>query len=150
MTRWKYDAEQNDALRVLRVPVTGRCPSFGYVAAFHKESAHRPTRTEALTIVSLIAFVRSQLPAGECERMDAEPFDIQPLRATHVFHKYQRDDWAYGRSTWSRSFLAVPRSVERMTGPWALVQVMDNIHWDNKKQAVLWAQWKNDHREVFG
>ena len=51
MTLWKFDADPNDPLVALRIPVTSLFPALGYFAVFHVESRERPTEREASAFV---------------------------------------------------------------------------------------------------
>ncbi len=151
MTRWKYDADENDALRILRIPVTGQWPMYHYLAAFHKESPHRPTQREAYILASFIEYLKSRVPPDERARMDKEPFDIRSWGATHIFHKYQHDDWGYRRSSWGQPFSPPsPAMKNRMVGPKTLLQLLHGLNWDDEDDVIRWATWMAAHPGVFG
>lgn len=155
MTRWKYDSDPHDELARLRIPSTTRWPMYSYLAAFHRESAHRPTQAEALMIASFIGECRSRFHLQEREAMTAQPFDISVGYPTIIFHKYLKDDWAYRCKGWQIGHEFTPpspRVATRMFGPLSLVQLMDFLHQhaSGGLRQAQWNAWKRKHPEVFG
>lgn len=153
MTRWKFDADPYDPLVTMRIPVTGRCPGIPYLAAFHKESAKRPTPGESLMLASFIEMVKVQgFSVVERQDMDGETFDFHPRATTAIFHKYAVDDWGWRRNSWQTDGFAPPspRVATRATGPLSLLRLMDLI-WSDPFDGVdeQWRTWKAAHAEVF-
>lgn len=155
MTLWKYDADQRDPLARLRIPVTSMRPLYSYLAAFHKESVHRPTEKETAMLVSFIEERKqNQYTGAERGRMSALPFDLNPGINTIVFHKYATADWGYRRRGWQIGSSFTPPSphvATRFLGPLTLEQVMDLIQQGtNGTPEQSWLDWKEAHPEVFG
>lgn len=154
MTRWKFDVNPKDELVALRVAVTGERPVMPYLAAFHKDSPHRPTADEALMLSSFSEMVKTyEFSAQEQNDMDNEPFDFHPRATTVIFHKYLRNDWAYRRGTWPEGRLAPPspKVATRLVGPLTLVQLMDLVWSDGYGEIdERWLDWKQKHPEIFG
>ena len=144
-TEWPYDADRDDPLTALRIPVTSAWPEWKYVATFDRESAERPTDAEAAMLSSFIAeyghhwfvdwFVRKQLQ---------KPFDVEGRQRTTVFRKLGPDRWAYRKVEWERGPFVVPPEGE------PLAELMDRIHTIVDEPMRHWLEWKAAHPEVFG
>ena len=151
MTLHRYDADLADPLAELRIPVTRWYPVHAYIAAFDRDSPHRPTSDEAAMLASFIEQYKTcWCPSALWTRMDGEPFDVDPVRNTVVLHKYAPDDWGYRYRSWSVPRFAPPspRTVNRLLGPWSLIDVLDYIH-GGVATAQVWADWKAAHPDVF-
>lgn len=155
MTRWKFDVDPKDPLVSVRVPATGKWPVLPYLAAFHKDSPHRPTAQEGLMLSSFVEMIKTfGFSSPEQNDMDGEVFDFHPRAVTVIFHKYQRDDWGYRRNSWGevKGFAPPsPKVATRTIGPLSLAEVMDLV-WSDLHGEIDsgWHNWKSRHPEVFG
>lgn len=154
MTRWRYDADENDPLTALRIPVTSDYPDFHYTACFDRESRQRPTDAEARMIASFIEEYQSRWFGDGAWRQEqlAKPFDMD-CPTTTVFHKWAADDWSYRNRMWQAGphwSPAGPRlrntqyDTSRLKGPLSLLELMDAI-----ARGTVWDRWKADHPDVF-
>ena len=162
---WPFgtDADEDDPLTALRIPVTGQFPMWRYVATFDRESEVRPTDTEAAQLASYIEqykdyFFNDWYKAKLLER----PLDVDAV--TRIFHKWGEDDWSYRVVTWEYGPFWVPlapglrnsdyaarlHADKPAVGPLALVQVMDrDHHMHTEYPSKAWAAWKADHSDIF-
>ncbi|MDX3354707.1 hypothetical protein PV703_15615 [Streptomyces sp. ME01-24h] len=156
---WKYDADENDPLTALRIPVTSEFPNFGYTACFDRESEARPTDAEAQMIASFIEEYQEHWFGDGWwrQKMLALPFDLD-CRTTTVFHKWADDDWSYRCVTWQYGPFWVPVAPRLRGGEYdekklpamPLVQVMDRIHHvGTEYPSKHWLAWKDARPEVF-
>jgi hypothetical protein len=150
-TTWRYDADQNDPLTALRIPVTSEYPRDAYLASFDGLSAtrygdtqYRPTGEEAAMLACYIGYLRSRYSANAQQRMLAEPLDVGEL-ATEVFHKHTPGHWRYRRSHWTTGPLWAPYQ----SPPLTLAELLDHIHTCNGNIADPWQEWKAAHPGVF-
>lgn len=153
MTRWKWDADPNDPLVKMRIPVASMTPLYPYIAVFHKESPHRPTEAETRMIRSFIdEHVELWLSAQADEMRTIQSFDTELGRNPVIFHKYGTRDWGYRRAHWQVGSMFTPpspRVPSRRLGPMALAEVMDLIHDGDSPQAKHWREWRAARPEVF-
>ena len=156
---WPYDADRDDPLTALRIPVTGTHPGFTYTACFDRDSAVRPTDAEARMIASFIQqYQEYWFGDGRWRKVQqAKPFDMD-CYTTSIFHKWADNDWSYRCCTWVRGPFWVPlhpglRATDHnlaKVGPLTLEQVMDRIHhFGTKYPDRHWAEWKTAHPDVF-
>lgn len=158
---WPFgtDADRDDPLTSLRIPVTGTHPGFTYTACFDRDSEVRPTDAEARMIASFIEEYQERwFGNGRWRKVQqAKPFDMDCYTTT-VFHKWADDDWSYRCVTWTSGPLWVPvfprqRGSEfdpHRTGALTLEQVMDRVHdHGGAFPATHWLEWKATHPEVF-
>jgi hypothetical protein len=162
-TDWPYDADRDDPLTALRIPVvTSFNPGWKYIAAwvgvdtgpYSWGSSERPTDREARMIASFIReYIEHWFHEGYQRRLAERPLDMDSGCNTTVFVKYGADDWGYRRVSWTYGPTFVPmgpRSNDRHGGPLSLVQVMDHCHnMGSEYPDKAWAQWKTDHPDVF-
>ncbi|WP_329131632.1 hypothetical protein OG552_10725 [Streptomyces sp. NBC_01476] len=134
-TAWPYDADRDDPLTTLRIPVASAWADWNYIVAFDKESAVRPDSTEARQLASCLRYyIDSWYTESYKARLAERPFDIDGGANGLTFHKYGPGDWGYRRRTWTMGPLYVPQSPRlresaRLTiGPLPLEQVMDRAY----------------------
>jgi len=156
---WPFgtDADEDDPLTALRIPVTGQHPGWRYIATFDRESEARPTEAEAAQLASYIEqykdyFFNDWYKAKLLER----PLDVDAV--TRIFHKWGEDDWSYRVVTWEYGPFWVPAAPrlrggqydDSKLGPLPLVQVMDRDHqMHSEYPSKSWAAWKASHPEIF-
>jgi hypothetical protein len=146
-TDWPYDADQDDPLTALRIPVTSLWPGWKYVATFDRDSAVRPTDAEAAILASFIAEYKAHWYFPHySEKLLERPFDIDSGQVTTIFHKRGEDDWAYRVATWEYGPMLVP---ERSVPALPLVALMDRIHTIGDEPMGHWLEWKAAHPDVF-
>jgi hypothetical protein len=160
---WPYDADRNDPLTALRIPVVDtHRPQWAYLVALDTDALPgedwpRPTDQEALQLQSFLReyIERWYFPYWQ-ERLAERPFDIDGDANGTIFRKYGEGDWAYRKDSWQMGpmyFPVHPRVRQAGNpGPFTLVQVMDHIHGARGDEEVrpYWADWKAAHPEVFG
>lgn len=151
-TDWPYDADRDDPLTKLRIPVTCFNPGWIYTVAFDRVSDigsnERPTDAEAAMIASYIEFYRTWWynPTWQAKLLE-RPFDIDGGCNTVILHKYGADDWAYRRRSWEYGPLFVP-AYDR-TENWPLLRVLDRSITVLDEPHKEWEAWKAAHPEVF-
>lgn len=158
---WPYgtDADRDDPLTALRIPVTGTHPGHSYTACFDRESPVRPTDAEAQMIASFIEQYQDYYFGNGSWRkiQQAKPFDMD-CYTTKVFHKWTTDDWSYRVVTWRSGPLWAPvfprlRGGElddsTIKGPVTLGQLMDRIHSTGGRPWPHWTEWKAQHPDAF-
>ncbi|GAA0969901.1 hypothetical protein GCM10009555_017840 [Acrocarpospora macrocephala] len=159
-TDWPYDADRDDPLTELRIPVTSFSPNWKYTATFDRESEARPTDLEARQLASFIDEYREQWFNETWKAKLAErPFDIDSGTPTKIFHKWADDDWSYRVVSWTRGPVWVPvfprlRGTDlddrpNWAGPMTLVEVMDRTHTVSDEPMKRWVEWKSTHPEAF-
>lgn len=158
-TDWPYDADRDDPLTALRIPVTSYYPDWRYIACFDRESEARPTDAEAAMLASYIEQYKVYFFGADGwykRKLEEKPFDTDAV--TRIFHKWGPDDWGYRVTTWEYGPFWVPaaprlrggRYDDTELGPLTLVQVMDrDKHMHTEYPDKAWAQWKTDHPDVF-
>ena len=158
-TDWPFDADRDDPLTKLRIPVTSFAPGWRYIAAFDRESEARPTDIEAAQLASFIEQYKVYFFGADGwykRKLEEKPLDVDAV--TTVFHKWGSDDWSYRVVTWQYGPVWVPvaprlrgdRYDETKLGPLTLVQVMDRVHhMHTEYPSKHWAEWKATHPEVF-
>lgn len=173
-TGWPYDADRDDPLTALRIPVVSSFnPGWKYVAAYLKPvtegpdylqgppfgSNERPTDPEAARIAS---FIREYIEYWFNERYQKELaqrlLDVDSGCKTIVFIKYGPDDWGYRVVTWTYgpTFVPPPPSFREKhpdkacDGPLPLARLMDRVHAHGRGEPPeRWLEWKATHPEVF-
>lgn len=154
---WPFedDADRDDPLTALRIPVTGAYPSFVYLAAFDRGSEERPSDAEAAVISSWIDLQREWFNETWQAKLLERPLDVEGGHNTVIFHKWGEGDWGYRRRTHRYGPTFWPgrpgfrEGVER--APYALVDLMD--HMQGRHTGFLsqkWIEWKAARPEVFG
>lgn len=146
----RHDADQDDALTALRIPVTCFKPDKYYLVTFDRESAERPTDREARIIASYIDFQAERwLSRRRQQERDQRLFDIEPGHNTETLHKRGPDQWAYRRWSWTQGYLFLP--------PWddpaaqlGLVPLLDRMKGHTTGPNPEWEAWKSAHPDVFG
>ncbi|MEW1847665.1 hypothetical protein AB0392_57735 [Nonomuraea angiospora] len=158
-TDWPYDADRDDPLTALRIPVTSAWPHWRYTACFDRESEVRPTDAEARMLASFIEEYREHWFNDRYkEQLSERPFDTDAK--TVIFHKWGDGDWSYRQDSWVYGPFWVPvapglRGTEHddrpnWKGPMSLVQVMDRIHTIAADEPMQhWTDWKASHPDVF-
>ncbi|GGK61668.1 hypothetical protein Sme01_03480 [Sphaerisporangium melleum] len=154
---WPYDADRDDPLTALRIPVTSAYPGWRYTACFDRESAARPTDLEAQQLASFIEEYREHwFNDWYKAKLSQRPFDTDAK--TVIFHKWAEGDWSYRRDSWEHGPFWVPvwpnlrggeHDVKNWRAPLTLVQVMDRIHTICDEPMKRWIDWKAAHPEVF-
>lgn len=159
-TDWPFDADRDDPLTKLRIPVTSFSPGWRYIAAFDRESEARPTDREALQLASFIEQYKVYHFGADGwykRKLEERPLDVDAV--TRVFHKWAQDDWSYRVVTWEYGPFWVPVAPKLRGGRYddvklpalPLVQVMDQVHhMHTKYPSKDWAAWKAAHPDVFG
>lgn len=153
-TGWPYDADRDDPLTALRIPVTSSWPDWAYLVAFDRDSRVRPTDDEAAQLVSFCQeYIHRWYNDTWKARLAERPFDIDGGANGTIFRKYADGDWGYRKRTWTMGPRFLPESPSvagRKLGPLTLAQVMDRIYEDSDHEPrPQWAQWKADHPDVF-
>jgi hypothetical protein len=149
------DADANDPLAALRIPVTSEWPHHGYLAAYAGHVAltldwPRPDDAEAATLACYIDYKRSKYERYVQRRMLAEPFDAGD-RSAVVFVKRGADDWAYRATHWTSGPFWVPLP-EHIDGglKLSLTALLDNVETSaGTVPAPVWDAWKAVHPDVF-
>ncbi|MFI5649923.1 hypothetical protein ACIA71_01720 [Streptomyces anulatus] len=153
-TAWPYDADRDDPLTQLRIPVTGAHPDWRYTACFDRDSQARPNGLEARQLASYITEYREYFFNETYKaKLSKRPFDCDAK--TVIFHKWADGDWSYRRDSWQYGPFWVPVAprlrggeydYKNATGPMTLEHVMDKAHDVYPKR---WTDWKADHPDVF-
>lgn len=154
---WPYDADRDDPLTALRIPVTGAHLAWRYTATFDRESEVRPTEQEALRLASFIEEYREHwFNDAYKAKLSRRPFDTDAK--TVIFHKWADGDWSYRRDSWIYGPFWVPvwpnlrgteHDVAGADAPMTLVQVMDRIRTIGDEPLTSWLEWKAAHPEIF-
>jgi hypothetical protein len=147
---WPYDADRNDPLAALRIPVTSEHPCRGYLASFYMDRqlcSPRPTDGEAAMLASYIAYLRTRYQPHVQRRMMSEPLDTGDLSPL-IFSKRDAGNWAYRRAHWTEGPFWWPHF---MDGPeLTLAALLDHIETSGgASTAPDWSAWKAAHRGVF-
>jgi hypothetical protein len=157
---WPYDdADRDDPLAQLRIPVTDSSPHRGYLAAFAGRTGllhdlapgeMRPDDSEAALLASYIGYLRSKYSQWVADRMLAAPLDVGD-RAPVVFAKRGDSDWVYRRSHWRMGPFWVPLPETMEDGQkLSLPQLLDSIEtWTAGNCNPAWEAWKSAHPSVF-
>jgi hypothetical protein len=157
---WPYDADRDDPLTALRIPVTSAHPNWRYIAAFDRESEARPTDAEAARLASYIEEYKVHFFGADGwykRKLEEAPFDCDAV--TKVFHKWGPNDWSYRVVTWQYGPTWMPTAPRLRSGKhddaklraMTLVQVMDRTHTiGDDKPMQYWQDWKNTHPDIFG
>lgn len=150
---WPFgtDADRDDPLTALRIPVTNTYCRWVYLAGFDRESEARPTDAEALVLASFVDYQRDWFNETWQARMLAQPLDVEGGHNTTIFHKWAAGDWGYSKRTWTMGPHIWPGPPSyRTVGPLALVGLMDHIYdWGDGGISPRWLAWKAAHPEVF-
>lgn len=161
-TAWPFgtDADRDDPLAKLRIPVTGTHPEWRYIATFDRDSEARPTDREAAMLASYIEQYKVYFFGADGwykRKLEQRPLDVDAV--TRIFHKWGEGDWSYRVDTWESGPFWVPASPRVRGGEWdtanlsamTLEQVMDRCHHiGTKYPSKHWLEWKTAHPEVFG
>jgi hypothetical protein len=158
-TDWPYDAERDDPLTALRIPVVGHAwPRWNYIVAFDSgrldDEQHRPTEHETRLLRSFLdEYIAHWYNDRWKEKLAERPFDIDGGANGVTFRKWGDNDWGYRRRTWDRGPTYVPEHPRvrggKSLGPLTLVQLMDHIHTICDEPMPHWTNWKAAHPEVF-
>lgn len=151
---WPYDADRDDPLTALRIPVTSAWPGFTYTAVLDRESEVRPSDHEARMIASFIEeYQTNWFGDGHWRKIQqAKPFDMDCYTTT-VLHKWAENDWSFRQVRWPGWTPAAPRlrgtelDSPRYPGPMTLAEVMEAAH---RAFPDRWSRWKSAHPDVFG
>ncbi len=152
MTDWPCDADRDDPLAALRIPVTSAWPDWPYLTAFDRKSAARPDDAEAEMIASYIGYQRQRwFSDRQQRRMLERPLDTHTGRdlSTLVLHKRGPGQWAFRRHSWTTGpiFWPVPGSREALCMP--LVAILDHIEADPGGGVLEhWRSWKSAYQEI--
>ncbi|MGY0062801.1 hypothetical protein ACWY4P_40750 [Streptomyces sp. LZ34] len=166
-TAWPFDADRDDPLTKLRIPVVDSFnPEWRYVAAYLKPSTgplegppfgsvERPTDAEARMIASFIEeYLQYFFRESYQRKLAQRPLDVDGGCNTTVFIKYGPDDWGYRRCSWTYGPTFAPGppgSLSRdAVGAMTLEQVMDRTHTVVGEPMQHWQDWKAQHPDVFG
>jgi hypothetical protein len=159
---WPYgtDADRDDPLTALRIPVTGTHPEWRYIATFDRESEARPTDLEAQQLASYIEQYKVHFFGTDGwykRKLEEKPLDTDAV--TRIFHKWGPGDWSYRVVTWQYGAFWVPVAPRLRGGEYdnvklpamTLEQVMDRCHTiGDDKPMQHWLDWKAAHPETFG
>lgn len=151
---WPFDADRDDPLTVLRIPVTPAHPDQAYLVALTSgrdkflelfgETALRPDDGEAAMIASYVRYLCSGYSAMWQRKLAERPFDLDGARATIVLRKRAEDDWCYRLSTWHSPRWSTRHPVTGLAG------LLDHIATHGGViQRPSWAEWKAAHPDVF-
>ncbi|MEV6165755.1 hypothetical protein AB0L71_28345 [Streptomyces sp. NPDC052052] len=168
---WPFgtDADRDDPLTALRVPVVGSFnPQWKYIAAYLKPvtggpdylkgppfgSNERPTDHEARMIASFIQeYLQHWFREGYQRKLAERALDVDSGANTTVFIKYGPNDWGYRLCSWISGPTFVPEPptfADRKPGPLTLEQVMDRRHTIGSEEPMKhWLNWKTAHPETF-
>jgi hypothetical protein len=167
-TDWPYDADRDDPLTAMRIPVVGTShPRWNYIVAFDlngiddPEFVHRPDEAEAAMLRSFLdEYIEHWYNERWIKKMLERPFDIDGGANGTIFRKYGASDWGYRKRTWEYGPLFFPQhprirareeNQEWRLGPLSLEQVMDRIYTYGDDEPVgRWVEWKAAHPGVFG
>lgn len=152
---WPFDADQNDPLAKLRIPVTGAWPECGYLAAYAGKAEPllhwpRPDDAEAAVLASYIGYLRGKYAPHVQRRMLAQPLDTGDLSAL-VFAKRGEGDWVYRRAHWTEGVFwwPLPEGMEHGRRL-SLVQVIDHVETNvGTSPAPAWREHKAAHPDIF-
>lgn len=155
------DADLNDPLTALRIPVTSSHPCWAYLVAFDGQSEARPTDAEAAMLVSYREeYIQRWYNERWKVKLAERQFDVDGGANGVVFHKWAADDWGYRRRSFTQGPTFFPSGpqwraiqVERgvkLPGPFSLVALMDHIHNHGDEPNPVWLAWKATHKDVFG
>ncbi len=158
---WPFgtDADRDDPLTKLRIPVTGFNPGWRYIATFDRESEVRPTNLESRQLASYIEQYKVYFFGADGwykRKLEERPLDVDAV--TRIFHKWAEGDWSYRVVTWEYGPFWVPAQPHMRGGEWdqtglgvhGLVGVMDrDHHMHSKYPNAHWAAWKASHPDVF-
>lgn len=153
-TDWPFDADRDDPLAELRIPVTPAHPDHAYLVALTSgrdkllelfgETALRPDGPEAARIASYIRYLCSGYSALWQRKLAERPFDLDGARATVVLRKRAEDDWCYRLSTWHSPRWSTRHPVTGLAG------LLDHIATHGGViERPGWAEWKAAHPDVF-
>lgn len=152
-TAWPFgaDADRDDPLTALRIPVTTTHSHWVYLAGFDRESEVRPTDAEAWQLASFIGYQRDWFNATWQNKLLSRPLDADRGHNTTIFHKWATDDWGYNKRTWTMGLRIWPGLPGRREhGPFTLVGLIDHIYdWGDGGISPRWLAWKAAHPEVF-
>lgn len=146
---WPYDADREDPLTKLRIPVVKSArPEWSYIAAFDGSNDGRPTDTEALMLQSFTReYIKHWYTPRWALRLAERPFDIDGGANGYVFRKRGPGDWAYQQDSWSTGYWPW---LNRAPGPLPLLGVLDHVHGQGKDiTSPRWLKWKSAHPDVF-
>jgi hypothetical protein len=151
VTDWPCDADRDDPLAALRIPVTSAWPDSPYLAAFDGQSAARPDEAEAQMIASYIGYQRQLRSSDRRQsRMLERPLDTETNWSTPVLHKRGPGRWAFRRHSWTTGpfFWPVLGSPEVLYMP--LLSILDHMEADPEDGICeSWCSWKSAHPEIF-
>ncbi len=145
---WPYDADRDDPLTALRIPVTSAYPEWTYIAVFDRESPERPTDAEAAMIASFIdEYKHHWYDSWFRDKILTRHLDVEARQITTVFHKRGPGQWAYRRVTWETGPFMIPPHGEPGL---PLASLMDHVHTIGDEVMEHWTTWKAGHPDVFG
>ena len=153
---WPYDADRNDPLAALRIPVVSSpYPGWKYEVALVITDddlwgpALRPAETEVRQIVAYIEYRMEYYNEGWRAKMRRKPLDVDSGTNTVTLMKRGDDDWCYRRWTWQTGPLMVPSRYDNQSAM-GLEQLLDHIHlYGDSKPSPKWLAWKAAHPEAF-
>ena len=164
-TDWPYDADRDDPLTKLRIPVTTLYPDWKYLVAFNGRPIYdgdlmdRPDEQETAILASYIQYTRQHWFNERWQaRLLERPFDIDGGHNTLILRKWGPGDWAHRRASWQFGPSIVPchpqlRKGETWDGrvlPLGLVELLDCIHAHGGDRPLpAWLEWKAAHPDVF-
>ncbi|GAA4626767.1 hypothetical protein GCM10023196_036350 [Actinoallomurus vinaceus] len=145
---WPYDADRDDPLTQLRVPVAPLKPNTPYLVSFDRGSAARPNDVEASVIASYIDYERQYwFPVDYQRRLQESPLDVDDYHNTMTLHKYGPDHWAYRRATWEYPHpLLDPAKDQTPDKHLSIVALLDQVRVGPE---IRWARWKRQRPELF-
>jgi hypothetical protein len=148
---WPFDADRNDPLAALRVPVvTTANPGWKYEVCLMIDGSEdalwpslRPDDTEVKQVAAYIEYRMEYYNAGWKAKMRRRPLDADGSTNTVVLRKRPDGGWCYRRRSWERGPMMVPVPGEVLT----LEALLDRI---NDIVPEKWQAWKAAHLDAFG
>ncbi|MFD5513687.1 exonuclease domain-containing protein [Streptomyces sp. NPDC127051] len=126
------DADRDDPLASLRIPVTSVSARWPYIACFDGGSERRPTDSEAGIPSSFIEEYKTYwFNKGYRRKTSVRALDVDSGCNTTIFHKWADEGWSYRVDGQRRGPVWFPACPDRPGGrahpPYTLVQLMDRI-----------------------
>jgi hypothetical protein len=156
-TDWPYDADQDDPLTALRIPVVSEpSPRKAYLACLLIRDdalwpSVRPDDAEARMVASYIDRRRDWFNDRWKAKLLAAPLDCDGGAVTYTFRKRPDGGWCYRMHTWTSGCFFWPLEHGEHARTLTLPELLDHIHGHGEgKPSQPWLDWKAAHPEVFG
>jgi hypothetical protein len=152
---WPYDADRDDPLTALRIPVitnpyTARAYEVAVVITAPDSAsdlwgpALRPDERETAQITAYLGWRMGCYNSSWKARMRARPLDTDPSTNTVILQKRGPGDWCYRRRTWRSGPHMIPVAGKPTL---TLEQLLDRVCDITREK---WQLWKAAHPEAFG